>query len=92
MNAYHRYIQLGCIVQELVLHLAINHRQAVWKSFNGWLRTMKPDLVPSEMVVAQALRNALPEYLLNSPQETELTKFITDHAESERLPGITMAA
>jgi len=92
MDAYHRYVQLGCIVQGLLQHLAINFRRTVWAKFRSWLRTMKPDLVPSEMVVAQALRTSFPEFLLDSSTDHKITKFILDHAEIERTPGITAGA
>lgn len=92
MGAYHRYVQLACVVQGLLQHLAINYRQVVWAKFRSWLRTMKPDQVPSEMVVAQALKSSLPEFLLGSPNDREITKFILDHAEIERTPGMTAAA
>lgn len=89
MGAYHRYVQLACILQGLLQHLAINFRPTVWAKFRSWLRTMRPDLVPSEMVVAQALRSSLPEFLLDSAAEFEITKFILDHAEIDRTPGLT---
>jgi hypothetical protein len=92
LDAYHRYIQLGCVVQGLLQHLAINLRQSVWASFGSWLRTMKTDLVPSEMVVAHALRSHLPEFLLNSSNDTKLKKFILDHADYARIPGFNIAA
>lgn len=92
LDAYHRYVQLGCIVQGLLQHLAINFRQSVWASFGSWLRTMKTDLVPSEMVAANALRARLPEFLLDSSSELELKKFILDRAECARVPGFDMAA
>ena len=91
MDAYHRYVHLGCIVQGLLQHLAINFRQTVWRTFRSWLRTMRPDLVPSEMVVAQALKSSLPEFLLDSSSDHEIKKFILQHAEIERTPGITAA-
>jgi len=92
LDAYHRYVQLACIVQGLLQHLAINFRQSVWAAFKSWLRTMKTDLVPSEMVVAQALRSHLPEFLLDSSNNAELKKYILDRAQCDRMPGVTMAA
>jgi hypothetical protein len=92
MEAYHRYVQLGCIAQGLLQYLAINYRTQVWASFGSWLRTMKTDMVPSEMVVAQALRTSLPDFLLNNSDNSDLKKFILDHANYDRLPGFKMAA
>jgi hypothetical protein len=92
MDAYHRYVQLGCIAQGLLQHLAINFRDLVWAKFRSWLRTMKKNMVPSEMVVASALRSSFPEFLLDRITEPKLKKFILDHAECDRIPGMKMAA
>ena len=92
MDAYHRYVQLGCIVQGLLQHLAINFRDVVWAKFRSWLRTMKKDLVPSEMVVANALKSCFPEFLLNRTIEPELEKFILDHIDCDNISGFGMAA
>ena len=61
MDAYHRYVQLGCIAQGLLQHLAINFRDLVWAKFRSWLRTMNKNMVPSEMVVASALPFSMPQ-------------------------------
>ena len=53
---------------------------------------MKTDLVPSEMVVAHALRTHLPAFLLDSSSEVDLKKFILDRADCSRVPGFDMAA
>jgi len=81
MDAYHRYVQLGCIAQGLLQHLAINFRDVVWASFRSWLRTMNKELVPSEMVVAIALKSCFPEFLLDRTTEPELKKFILDRMD-----------
>ncbi len=91
MDAYHRYVQLGCIAQGLLQHLAINHRSEVWRRFNSWMRTMVPSKPPSEAVVAQALRSSLPEFLLRSPDTEELKKFVLDNADIDRCPALQLA-
>jgi hypothetical protein len=70
--AYHLHIQLGLIAQGLLQHLAIKHSRQVWVSFGSWLRTIRPGLCPSELVFAAALRNALPEYLADSANRSQL--------------------
>jgi hypothetical protein len=92
LDAYHRYVQLACIVQGLLQHLAINFGPTVWATFRDWLRTMKTALIPSEMVTARALRACLPQYLLDTSGEHELKKFILDRADYDRIPGFSMAA
>ena len=92
VDAYHRYVQLGCIAQGLLQHLAINFRDVVWAKFRIWLRTMNKNMVPSEMVVASALRSSFPEFLLDRNTEHKMKKFILDHAECDKIPGIKMVA
>ncbi len=79
MNAYHLHVQLGCIAQGLLLHLAVNHGAAVWKHFRSWLRTMDPSRPPSELVVASSLRDTLPQFLDGGAGEDELRKFTADY-------------
>ena len=63
INAFHLHVQLGCVAQGLLQHLALNHTAETWRLFRSWLRTMNPALPPSELVVACALRSTLPEFL-----------------------------
>ena len=90
LDTYHRYIQLGCISQGLLQHLAINFRGAVWASFRSWLRTMRKDLVPSEMVVSNALKSCFPEFLMDRNHEPEIKKFILDRMAYEKFAGFRM--
>jgi hypothetical protein len=92
LAAYHRYVQLGCIAQGLLQYLALYFRRDVWAHFRSWLRTMNPAQPPSEAVVAQALRNTLPEFLLDNPDEHNFKKFILDRTDFERCPQIQLAA
>lgn len=48
LRAYHVHVQLGCIAQGLLQHLALHHTAAVWLHFSSWLRTMSPAMPPSE--------------------------------------------
>lgn len=76
LGAYHLHIQLGCIAQGVLLHLAINHSHTVWRYFQGWLRTLRLDLPPSELVVSQALHSSLLEFLRSSEIDQNLTKIV----------------
>jgi len=76
MNAYHLHVQLGCIAQGLLQHLALNHGAMVWRQFRSWLRTMDPTRPPSELVTAYALRDRLPEFLDELAQEPNTKKFL----------------
>jgi hypothetical protein len=83
MNAYQLYVQLGCIAQGLLLHLAINHGRLVWNHFRSWLRTMDPSRPPSELVVASSLRDSLPEFLEEGAGEKQLCKLIERYTRSD---------
>jgi hypothetical protein len=85
MGAFQRHVQLGCIAQGLLQHLAINHSAVVWHHFRSWLRTMNPALPPSELVVATALRSILPEFLSSSLLDANLRKILRQY----RTPSIT---
>ena len=90
--AYHAHIQLGIIAQGLLQTLALCSTTTVWKHFGSWLRTIRPGIVPSEFVVAIALRHSLPVFLADSPQEHILVKFIRDRVDLERHEGVLLLA
>ena len=83
MNAYHLYVQLGCIAQGLLLHLSVNHGSLVWNHFRSWLRTMDPSHPPSELVVASSLRETLPEFLDGDAGEEQLRKLVALYRRSD---------
>ncbi len=91
LNAYHLFIQAGLIAQGLLQYLAAAFPQIVWQSFGSWLRTIRPGVPPSEWVVATALRQRLPEFLLNSPKANLFTKFILDRQDPDNV-GLFRAA
>jgi len=53
---------------------------------------MNKNRIPSEMVVAHAMKSSFPEFLLDTPTEHELKKFILDRVELDKIPGFQMAA
>jgi hypothetical protein len=91
MDAYHRYVQLGCFAQELLQYLSVRFPKTVWLHFNSWLRTMNIQKAPSEMVVAQALRASLPKFLVVNHGSHDLEKFIVENADLSRLPEMRLA-
>ncbi len=88
--AYHRYVQLGCIAQGLLQYLSVKFPAEVWRHFKSWLRTMRTDRSPSEMVVGQALRSSLPQFLATTHGEHELEKIIVDNADLSRMPDLRL--
>ncbi len=78
LDAYHRFVQLGCIAQGLQQKLAVNIPSTIWTNFRSSMRTMKPAAAPSEAVVAHALRKALEEILLDAPDDHQLAIFLRE--------------
>ena len=85
LRAYHIYVQLGCVAQGLLQHLAINHTAEVWHCFRSWLRTMNPAMPPSELVVANALRSTLPVFLAVPAFAPDLTKIMFKYCRNDPL-------
>jgi len=86
IHAYHVFIQAGIFCQGLLQYLSVAFPALVWNSFGSWLRTIRPGIPPSELVVANALRQTLPEFLLNNHNSDFIEKFILerqDHATME---------
>jgi len=92
MQAYHVYIQAGTICQGLLQYLAATFPALVWNSFGSWLRTIRPGIPPSEFVVANALRQTTPEFLLNCHEDNILAKFILDRQDTRHVDMFRMAA
>jgi hypothetical protein len=81
MNVFHLHVQLGAIAQGLLQYLTIQHTAEVWRYFRSWLRTMNPELPPSELVVATALRSILPEFLAATRIGPDLRKILDAYYE-----------
>ena len=92
IGAYHAHIQLGLIAQGLLQTLALLCPSTVWKRFGSWLRTVRPNILPSELVVAVALRHSLPLFLADSPDNHPLAQFIRDRLDLDRTEGLRLAA
>ena len=85
MHAYHVFIQAGTISQGLLQYLAAVAPTQVWNSFGSWLRTIRPGLAPSELVVASALRQTLPYFLLNNAEKASIAKFIGERQNHDTM-------
>ena len=82
IHAYHAFIQAGIVAQGLLQYLAVVAPQRVWNSFGSWLRTIRPGIPPSEFVVANALRQTLPDFLIAPSKSDSLAKFITERQDT----------
>ena len=92
IGAYHAHIQLGIIAQGLLQTLALHCTATVWQRFGSWLRTIRPGILPSELVVSVALRHSLPVFLADSAKDHILTKFIRQRLDLSRHEGAFLAA
>jgi hypothetical protein len=92
LNAYHAFIQSGIVAQGLLQYLAAVFPQLVWNSFGSWLRTIRPGISPSELVVATALRQRMPQFLLDNSECNIFTKFILDRQDQDKIALFRMAA
>jgi hypothetical protein len=90
LAAYARHIMIGLIVQGLLQYLAVFHQRPVWRFFGSWLRTANRAAAPSELVVANALRRSLPDFLLSLPSSDALKKSLAPKLAPERCPHLCL--
>ena len=92
LHAYHAHVQIGLIAQGVLQVLSMTAHQFVWKYFGSWIRTIRPNILPSETIVMGALRNTLPEFLKDSSADLTIAKFILDKIDLSRAEGQRMVA
>ena len=92
MEAYHRFMQVGLIAQGIMAAISTTVPLVVWVSFGSWLRTVRPGVCPSEMVVSIAMRNSFPEFLIGKSPAANLTKFIIERIDMSRGNASKLAA
>jgi hypothetical protein len=90
--ANHVFIQAAVICQGLLQYLAVAFPQRVWASFGSWLRIIRPGIPPSELEVANALCQSMPEFLLNSASGNSFAKFVIERQDSERMEAFRLAS
>lgn len=90
LAAYERHIQIGLIVQGLLHYLAVVQPRLVWRCFGSWLRTTDRNAIPSELVVAHALRHGFPDFLLSLSPIDALKKFLGPKLAPERCPNMLL--
>ena len=92
MRAYTCHLQIGMIAQGLLQYLSLTCTKFVWDSFGSWLRTIRAGIHPSEQITAQALKNMIPEFLVNSSEDHILVKFIREKIDLDRKEGADLMA
>lgn len=91
INAYHLFIHAGVVAQGLLQYLSATFPAQVWSSFGSWLRTIRPGIPPSELVVATALRHTLPAFLVTWEESNPLAKFIVERQDPDRMEMFRLA-
>ena len=91
INAYHIHVQLGLIAQGIFQYLSVGHESEIWRTFGGWLRTIRPGIPPSEKVVSLSLRNGLLEFLTSRKTPPAFKEFMQKRADISRMPAHRLA-
>jgi hypothetical protein len=92
MDAYHRFIQLGLIAQGSLQYLACCYSDIVWKCFGSWIRTIRPEILPSEMVTRVSMKNSMVDFFAGSAEEINIVKFVMERLDVEQSEGAKLAA
>jgi hypothetical protein len=90
LKAYHVYTQIGLIVQGVLQVIAMTIHKDVWLCFGSWIRTIRPNVLPSEAVVMKALRNTVSEFLASDQIDPSIAKFIIEKIDFTRSEGLRM--
>jgi hypothetical protein len=92
IRAYHCHMHVGIIAQGMLQYLSLTCTKMVWGSFGSWLRTIRDGIYPSEQITACALKNTMPELLVNSPDDQILVQFIREKIDLNRYEGERLLA
>jgi hypothetical protein len=90
LKAYHVYIQIGLIVQGVLQIISMTIHKEVWLCFGSWIRTIRPNVLPSEAVVMKALRNTVSEFLASDQLDPSVAKFIIEKIDFTRTEGLRL--
>jgi hypothetical protein len=92
LHAYHTFIQTGIIAHGVLQYLSVEFPKSVWCSFGSWLRTIRPGIPPSELVVGKAMHDTLPDFLLSCAKRNSLAKFIVARQDKHNLTIFRLAS
>ena len=92
IHAYHTFIQTGIIAHGLLQYLSAEFPKSVWCSFGSWLRTIRPGIPPSELVVGKAMHDTLPDFLMSCAKRNSLAKLIVSRQDKHNLRILRLAS
>ena len=84
IRAYHLFVTTAFIAQGLLQYLAMTKTKDVWLYYGSWIKTIRPNVLPSEAIVMNALQETLPEFLQGNSESSAFGKFITSHLDPVR--------
>jgi DDE superfamily endonuclease len=84
LRAYHLFMLLGFIAQGLMQYLSIYYHELVWQKFGTWLRTIRPNILPSEMVTSLAMINTYNEFLVDDEYMSIFKKFLFEKMDKKQ--------
>src|SRR3989344_1068792 len=90
LRAYHVYTQVGLIVQGVLQIISMTIHAEVWLCFGSWIRTIRPNVLPSEAVVMKALRNTVSDFLSSNQIDPSIAKFIIEKIDFTRAEGLRL--
>ena len=90
LRAYHVYTQIGLIVQGVLQIISMTIHKEVWLGFGSWLRTIRPNILPSEAVVMKSMRNTVSDFLASDHIDPSLAKFVLEKIDFMRSEGLRM--
>ena len=85
MHAYHVFILCGLISQGLLQYLSIHYYKSIWPSFGTWLRTIRDNTLPSEMVTALVMTRTYNDFLEDEQDMSIFKKFLVGKIAVRRL-------
>ena len=92
IHAYHVFMQAGIIAQGLLQYLSVEFPKLVWESFDSWLRTIRPGVPPSELVVGNVMRETISDFLVSCAKSNSLAKFIAERQDTDNLRIFRLAS
>jgi hypothetical protein len=90
INAYHVYTQTALIVQGILQLISMTIHQEVWINFGSWIRTIRPNILPSEAIVMKALRHTVSDFLASKQIDLSIGKFIIEKIDFTRAEGLRL--
>ena len=72
------FTHMGTMAQGILQYLSLTLSEEVWRHFGSWIRTIRPDVLPSEMVAGEALGNNLHHFLEVKGLDPKLRKFMKE--------------